>query len=670
MKNHLYILAFLLIVGCTESLTPVNLLEGDNDSPLTKSSVSDSYYWYKGQKIPLTINHEYVNIIFPHSRSNDLQLKELSDNKDVVIESIDSENKMFKVRFKNTLAKASDYASRIEELKKVSGSATISPYYERGSGIMPIGTSDIFYVRLKGEDQYSLPIEMQEYDTTPLFTLCEEFGVKIIKSIEYMPDWYMLSILDSEFDNSVDAANHFYESNLFADVDPAFMFNFKSNATNDPLFAQQWGLNNSTNPDYDINVEGAWDITKGYGAKIAVVDQGVDNNHNDLSSNFSLFSYDAQSQVASSHYIEGNYHGTHVAGIMAASGNNNLQVAGVAYESKLIRISHDLYISNTISSELASGITWARVNDADVINCSWGDQGGQLYNYLYSSILETAIDNAFKYGRNNKGTIIVFAAGNYGTNGAVMDYPATCDDRILTVGSINNTGVRSSFSGYGSKLDVVAPGENIVSTMPNNSTGILSGTSMAAPHVSGIAALMIAANSNLTRETVVRIIEQTAQKISPNGVYTYYQYQNRYHGDMNLEVGYGLVDAAKAVTVAKDAGVYAPNSSPRLDYYVTDGAAAHYDNWFVMGNNQNATVIFSLKTSQINPAYSYYWHFSTSGDIDWYPSFEYVGNETGVIVNMSRPLMDSTITMRCEIYNGTTHVCTAVLPLTVRLNFP
>ena len=671
MRNHLLISALLLIVGCTEYLNPVNLSDEDNNkSPLTKSIVTDSYYWYKGQKVPLTLNHEYVNLICSNSRDSDLQLKTLSENHGVEIESINSKNNIFKVKFKATQAKATDYYSRIQELRKVSGIENITPYYERGIGHDPIGTSDIFYVRLKGEDQYGLAIELQEYDTAPLLELCEEHGVKIIKSVEYMPDWYVLSIAGSDFDNSVDAANHFYESNLFADVDPAFMFNFQSNAVNDPMFSQQWGLNNSSNPEYDINVEGAWSITKGYGAKVAIIDQGVDNNHNDLLPNFTSLSYDAQSQSVPSQYVSGNSHGTLVAGIMTAKGNNNLQIAGVAYDAQLMRISHDLIPSNTISSELASGISWARLNGADVINCSWGDQGGQYYGQLHSTILETAIDNAFTYGRSNMGTIIVFAAGNYGANGAVMDYPATYDDRILTVGSINNTGMRSSFSGYGSKLDVVAPGENILSTLPNNTVGYASGTSMAAPHVSGIAALMIAVNPNLTRETVVRIIEQTAQKISPNGAYTYYQYQNRYHGDMNVEVGYGLVDAAKAVAVAKDAGVYPPNSSPRLDYYVMSGSATCYDNWLVMGSSQNLTVSFSLKTAQINSSYSYYWHFTTSGDYGWHPSFDYVGDETGVVVNIPRPSMDSTITMRCEIYNGTTHVCTAVLPLTVRLNFP
>lgn len=154
------------------------------------------------------------------------------------------------------------------------------------------------------------------------------------------------------------------------------MFNFKVNAIpNDPMFGQQWGLKNNSYPGVDVNATAAWDITRGAGAKVAVVDQGIDPNHNDLKANFYSLSYDAQSGTSPSVYKSNNKHGTHVAGTVAAVWNNNLQVVGVAPESKIIRVSHDLYVSSTISSELAGGINWAWQNGADVITNSWGDQG-------------------------------------------------------------------------------------------------------------------------------------------------------------------------------------------------------------------------------------------------------------------------------------------------------
>lgn len=135
-------------------------------------------------------------------------------------------------------------------------------------------------------------------------------------------------------------------------------------------------------------------------------------------------------------------------------------------------------------------------------------------------------------------------------------------------------------------------------------------------------------------------------------------------------MGYGLVDATKAVTVAYNLGLTPPNSSPRLDYYIMTGAAAQYDDWFVMGNNQNATAYFSVKSAYINSQYSYYWQIKTSGDSTWNPSYTYNGNQSGINVSIPRPNMDSVITVTCDIFEGSTHICTAIMPLTVRLNFP
>ena len=102
-----------------------------------------------------------------------------------------------------------------------------------------------------------------------------------------------------------------------------------------------------------------------------------------------------------------------------------------------MRISHSLKISPTISAELASGISWAWQNGADVINNSWGDQGGRFYNQMHSAILEEAITNAMRGGRNGLGCVVVFAAGN---TSSVIDYPANYHDAILTVESITKKG--------------------------------------------------------------------------------------------------------------------------------------------------------------------------------------------------------------------------------------
>ncbi len=266
-------------------------------------------------------------------------------------------------------------------------------------------------------------------------------------------------------------------------------------------------MNSTSYPNNDIDAIPAWTITRGAGVKVAVVDTPIQSTHNDLDANIHSLSYNAQlKRTPSAPYVPGTYpywlidtenHGTHVAGIIAAE-NNGDQVTGIANESSIVRISHESYFSSTLASEYASGINWAWKSTAnggagvDIINCSWGDRDGNhnVHNELHSTILEQAIVDAMTQGRGGKGCVVVFAAGNSGHLGAIVNYPANFHPDILAVGSIDEAGNRSSFSGYGTQLDVVAPGESIWSTIGGGSTGYMSGTSMATPHVSGIAALL------------------------------------------------------------------------------------------------------------------------------------------------------------------------------------
>lgn len=656
MKRYLIILSFLMAASCTEMLTYIEQPEENNVALETKASDNTTYYWYKGKKIPLRLNLQYANIIIDESDKKDTLFRRVSEISDPDMEIAEKGNGFIKIKLKESARGIKDYKTLVSEIKDRWNLGGIYPYYEQGEGVDPIGTSDLFYVRLKDNDKESLE------------KMAEKYRVKIVEEVPYMPEWYTLSVMGSDLENSINATNIFYESGLFDDIDPAFMFDFKTCTVNDPLFSNQWGINNTTFPGYDINVEGAWNITRGDGVNIAIIDTGVDNNHNELTHSFTNYSYNADDDSSPSVFDTDQDHGTHVAGIMVAKANNNHQIAGIADEAKLIRISHSMLLKVNTATELASGISWAWQHDADVINCSWGDEDED--SLLHSALLESALINAMTLGRSGKGTVIVFAAGNDGYQGPNIGYPANFDDRILTVGGTHNIGLREPNSGYGDKLDVVAPGNTILSTLPNNSTGYKTGTSVAAPHVSAIAALVLSVNPNLTREEVVFIIEQTAREIRPE-FYTYYP--DTYYKDFgrkNDELGHGLVDATMAVNVAQRFGVTPPSSSPGMDYYVTYGAAANYDGWFVMGNNTNAKVYFSLRSPQINSSYSYFWRISTSGDYGWTPTFDNILNDTQVVIDIPRPSYDSVLTVSCEIFNGSTYVCTATIPITVRLNFP
>jgi len=297
----------------------------------------------------------------------------------------------------------------------------------------------------------------------------------------------------------------------------------------------------------DIKICDAWTITRGSGIKVAVVDTPIDINHNDLSSNI-ISVFDTQNGT-SPHTPTTRPHGTHVAGTVASVRNNNLQVAGVAPESKILGVSQDLMAGNSnISAQLASGISWAWRSianggaEADVINNSWGDPAGNN-GQLFSTVLNNAIIDAITFGRNGKGCVVVFASGN----SSVINYPAYIHNDILVVGSINSSGIRASNSGFGAQLDVVAPGVSILSTYPNNSTETANGTSMADPHIAGVAALILSVNPNLTQKQVADIIEQTAQEV---GGYTYSTTSGRPNGTWNNQMGYGLVNAHASVKQA------------------------------------------------------------------------------------------------------------------------
>ncbi|WP_293894643.1 S8 family serine peptidase [Flavobacterium sp.] len=521
MKNKLYI-SFLLFIICTLSI----------------NAQSDYYYYYKGQKTYLELDKSSINILtnnnFTISETTEVGLKPYSLGQD----NETATNKFGKVEYQ-TEPTLIEFYQKINLLKSKPNIKSIGLFFKR-NGATSIGISNCFYVKLKSENDFNI-----------LQQLATQKNVKIVKQVPNMPFWYILSATNTQF-SSLELSNQFYESGLFADIDPAFMFHFTNGCTNDPEFGNLWGLNNTANPAIDINACQAWNVTLGQNIKVAVLDNGIFTTHNDLATNISPLSFNTLTGTSPS-VFNGSAHGTHIAGTIGAIKDNNLQVVGVAPACEIMSVSHPLNVTQTISAELASGISWANQNNARVINNSWGDSGG-FFPQLHSTILENAIDVAI-----NNEMLVVFCSHN--NNGPVV-YPANYDSRILAVGSITSTGQRSSFSNYGTPLDVVAPGSNILSTMPNNSIGNMSGTSMATPHVVGVCALVLSVNPCLTAQQVRDIIEKTSQKI---GGYTYTITAGRPNGTWNNEMGYGLVDAYAAVQMAQQ--MY----SATLDLMVKDG---------------------------------------------------------------------------------------------------
>ena len=525
---------------------------------------NNDYYYYKGEKIPLRLDRQSLTVSmfkgFTKSSLRGLNIKKINTQNSEGIEYSTIEYQ--------TKPTDKEYNQNLKKLKNNGSVRTVSPNFLGQNG-EKIGMSDYFYVKLK-----------KTGDFRKLKQLARKKKVRIIEQNQFMPLWYTLRCTENTIENTLEVANSFFETRWFASSSPDFLIQDdsspKSNkisnqlremdppseeepttCANDPKFDEQWGLHNSSNSDIDINACDAWEVTEGEGVTVAVLDKGIELTHIDLADNISSLSYDTETKSSPSKiYGSGTIfvdNGTHAAGIIGAVRNNGIQVAGVAPKATLISISNSLLDLNS-RIKLADGINWAWQHGADVINNSWTSP-------VQYDAIDDAIENALTKGRNGRGTIMVFSAGNMKTGFEnVVRYPANSRDDIIAVGSIDSKGNRPDFATHGDELDVVAPGAVIISTTVNNSTGLKSGSSFSTAHVSGVAALVLSVNPCLSAQQVKNIIEKTSQKV---GEYDYAENSNRPNGTWNNETGYGLVDAHAAVQMAQQ-------TDTPLDLYIKD----------------------------------------------------------------------------------------------------
>ncbi|WP_440945645.1 S8 family serine peptidase [Methanosarcina sp. T3] len=311
----------------------------------------------------------------------------------------------------------------------------------------------------------------------------------------------------------------------------------------DPYYnPYQWNFKNGVG---GINLEPAWDISTGQGVVVAVLDTGVAyENYGsyivapDLANTYFVSGYDFVNNDA--HPNDDNGHGTHVTGTIAQSTNNGIGAAGVAYDCSIMPVKVLNSDGSGTLAQIADGIYYATEHDADIISMSLGYQTPKV-----DPVLKAALDNAY-----NSGVTIVAAAGNDMRN--KVSYPAAYE-KCIAVGATRYDGSRAYYSNYGSALDVVAPGgdirvdqngdgygdgilQNTFNTTTKDPTDFgyqfFQGTSMATPHVSGIAALLIAKGANGPEE-VRAVIQNTATDLGTSG--------------WDPEYGYGLVNATAAL---------------------------------------------------------------------------------------------------------------------------
>jgi serine protease len=332
---------------------------------------------------------------------------------------------------------------------------------------------------------------------------------------------------------------------------------------NDPRFSQQYGFGTGAG---GIRATTAWDVTRGAGAVVAVLDTGI-TSHSDLNANI-LPGYDFITDPAIAGDGNGrdadpsdpgdfdgiypsSWHGTHVAGTVAAVTNNGVGVAGTAPLAKVVPV-RVLGRGGGYDSDIADAVIWAsggtvpgvpaNQNPAEVINLSLGGRGS------CGNTMQSAINGAI-----GRGTTLVIAAGNSNANVSGFS-PANCAD-VIAVASNTSTGARSSFSNYGTGITISAPGSGIVSTLNSGQTtpgsesyASYDGTSMAAPHVAGVVALVQSvSNPAKTPAQIKALLTSTARP---------------FPSTPSQPIGAGIVDAKAAVDAASGGGGTGPGPDP------------------------------------------------------------------------------------------------------------
>jgi subtilisin family serine protease len=379
---------------------------------------------------------------------------------------------------------------------------------------------------------------------------------------------------------------------------------------NDTFFSQQWALQNTGQTggtsDCDIDAIEAWDIEKGNSdVIIAIIDSGIDYNHPDLSENVWInedeipdndidddqngyvddyMGYDFTDSAIDSYPLDGNGHGTVMSGAAAAVTNNNVGIAGVAWNCKImpVKIADENWYADVIN--IAEGIRYAADNGAKVICMAFSAR---------SSAIKEAVNYAY-----GKGVFLCCAAGNYGNS--IKQYPAAYDN-VTAVAATDHNDQRMDYtyefngvrvvSSYGSWVDIASPGQEIHTTSPTYHVvacdtwgqelnyDIISGTTLATPILAGVAALVFSKNPNLSSDEVKDIL---CGSVDP--------YDSEYY------LGSGRVNAYKALTAPE---------KPEKPTGPTKGKTG-------------VTYMFSTKTNDIEGEQVYYiWDWGDGNFSEW-----------------------------------------------------
>lgn len=386
----------------------------------------NNFYYERGKKIYLETSNEFIAIKMKAGVEKSVIDFFISDNQDLdgLSAVINNEN-IYKYKIKNS----DDINGIIDRLRKNEFVEYVNPVYIKdGFELIPY---DNFVVQFK-----------KEVSPTDIETLNKKFNVEIVRKSEFVDNLYTFRITNKTTKSILEIANIYYENLPCEWSEPDFFQEFQSYySPNDTYYRYQYYLP-------QINVQKAWDIAKGNSSiTVAVIDEGGAPNE-DIPPSRIAPGHNFYPPESSDPTPGGNQaHGMACGGIIAATQDNNAGISGIAPNSKLmfLKIS-DAWGKFTTPDIEAQAFDFARVNNADVISCSWG--GGTP-----TAILSDAINRAITQGRYGKGCIVVFAAGN---NASSISYPGNLPG-IITVGAIDRNNNHWSYSNTGPELELVAP---------------------------------------------------------------------------------------------------------------------------------------------------------------------------------------------------------------------
>lgn len=349
-------------------------------------------------------------------------------------------------------------------------------------------------------------VSLQEgYDETHLRTLAAGGEGRIVKKV-YGENSYLVELASLNFETLPRAIGYFESHPNLVKKVGANGVRFPQSLPNDPSFSQQWALNSSPSDWYwksadpDINAPEAWNITIGSDSVVVgVIDTGIDYKHPDLKDNLwknvkeipsngidddknglidDIIGYDFYDDEPNPMDEDG--HGTHVSGIIGARGNNSIGVSGVNWKVKIMPFRCGT-MEGIYTVDVRSAVNYAIEQGVDILNCSFG---GEFYDPYEEEALQKA---------KNAGILVVCSAGNWSINTDLFpQYPSSAPfDNIIAVTGTDNFGEFDNNFNYGkTSVDLAAPGNNILNTLPPSKYGKKTGTSMAAPMVAGVVALI------------------------------------------------------------------------------------------------------------------------------------------------------------------------------------